>query len=67
MINNFHCIFIITAAATQQRPGVNNLQFRRKAGGYTGLVKNTNYTIASDSTTGYPKITYTDATTRYHV
>lgn len=55
---------IILTCNTGQRPGLTNIQFRRKAGGYNPIVNNTNYNITTDSTTGLPKITYTDATTQ---
>ena len=39
------------------------VKVQHAAGGYTGLINGTDFTVATDATTGKPKITYTDSST----
>ena len=54
-----HCLI----SGYQSNSGLTQFQIIRLAGTNSGLIKNTNFLLTSNASTGYPVITYTSATT----
>ena len=61
----FQYIHIIGVCSNISAPatGFTYLKVSHVAGGYSGFINGTDYTIATVSTSGAPNITYTDSTT----
>ena len=56
----YGCILAVCIGANPVQ-SITNVHAQRAAGGYKNLVLNADYTISTDSSTGYPLITYTDS------
>ena len=54
-----HCLI----SGDQCNFGLTQFQVIRPAGTNSGLIKDSNFTLSSNASTGYPVITYTSATT----
>ena len=65
----FQYIHIIGVCSNISAPatGFTYLKVNHVAGGYSGSINGTDYTIATDSTSGATSITYTDSTTSYSI
>jgi hypothetical protein len=57
-----HLIYTLTSSISSSCQ-TTNLQIKRAAGGYLGLVNGTDFTVTTNSSSGVPVITYTDSAT----